>query len=240
MITIVYIVIAAVFGYLMGSVSSGRTIWKIVAPQKPIPKQTSFKLEGSDSELITDLMSATTISYHLGARYGFMTYVLDVLKVALSVIAVKYALNDHPYFLITATTGVIGHIWPLYYGFKGGRGISAIFGGVFVIDWIAVFATSLGGMIFGLLIVRDMLVAYMAGIWLLIPWMWFRTHDIHYLLYAVAVNIVFTVATIPEIKKWIKITREGKWSETANVMQLTAMGRGILKMAKKLKIYKQT
>jgi len=155
------------------------------------------------------------------------------------VLAVKSVLNDHPYFLITAVTGVIGHIWPLYYGFKGGRGISAIFGGVFVIDWIAVLATSLGGMIFGLLIVRDMLVAYMAGIWFLIPWMWFRTHDIYYLLYAVAVNIVFNIATIPEIKKWIKITREGKWSETANVMQLTGMGRGILKMAKKLKIYTQ-
>jgi ABC-type proline/glycine betaine transport system ATPase subunit len=58
-------------------------------------------------------------------------------------------------------------------------------------------------------------------------------------LYAVAINIVFNIAMIPEIKKWIRITREGKWSETANVMQLTGMGRGILKMAKRLKIYRQ-
>jgi glycerol-3-phosphate acyltransferase PlsY len=99
---------------------------------------------------------------------------------SLSVLAVKYVLTEHPYFLITATTGVMGHIWPLDYGFKGGRGISAIFGGVFVIDWIAVFATSLGGMVFGLLLMRDMLIAYMAGVWFLIPWLWFRTHDLYY------------------------------------------------------------
>ena len=230
---IIYILASAVFGYLVGSISSGRTVWKLVAPAKPIPKETAFKLEGSDKELVTDLMSASTVSHHLGAKYGFMTYVLDVLKVSLSVLLVKHFLSTEPFFLITATTGVIGHIWPVYYGFKGGRGISAIFGGMFIIDWIGVFATSLGGMIFGLGIVRDMLVAYLAGVWFLIPWLWFRTHDLRYLLYAVAVNIVLNVATIPEIKKWIKITKEGKWSETSEVMQITGMGRGILKIAQK-------
>ena len=235
--TLVYIVIAAGLGYLVGSVSWGRVIWKIVAPHKPIPHQTAFKLEGSDSELVTDLTSATTVSHHLGARYGFLTYVLDVLKVALSALAVKQALPEQPYYLITAVAGLIGHVWPVYYGFKGGRGISAIFGGVFVIDWVGVFATSLLGMALGLLLARDMLVAYMAGVWLLIPWLWLRTHSLPVVLYAVAINIVFNVAMIPEIKKWIRITREGKWSDTANVMQLTGMGRGILKMAKKLKIY---
>ncbi len=236
---IILIVAAAAFGYLVGSISSGRTIWKLAAPDKPIPKQTAFKLEGSDKELVTDLMSASTVSHHLGARYGFLTYVLDVLKVSLSVLAVKALFPADPLFLITATTGVIGHIWPLYYGFKGGRGISAIFGGMFVIDWMGVFATSLGGMIFGLVVVRDMLVAYLAGVWFLIPWLWFRTHEIPYLLYAVAVNIVLNIATIPEIKKWIKITKEGKWSETSEVMQLTGMGRGILKMAKKMGLVKK-
>jgi glycerol-3-phosphate acyltransferase PlsY len=237
--TAIYIVISAVVGYLVGSISTGRLIWKIVAPEKPIPEQTAFRLEGSDDELVTDLTSATTVSHHLGARYGFMTYVLDMLKVFLSALAVKVLLPEHPYFLATAATGVIGHIWPVFHRFKGGRGISAIFGGVFLIDWIAVFATSLGGMIFGLLLMRDMLIAYMAGVWFLIPWMWFRTHDLYYLLYAVAINIVFNIAMIPEIKKWVRITREGKWSETANVMQLTGMGRGIFKMAKKLGIAKQ-
>ena len=236
---IIPMLIAATLGYMVGSISTGRIIWKLVAPKKPIPKETSFKLEGSDKELVTDLMSASTVSHHLGAKYGFMTYVLDVLKVTLSVLAIKYLYPGEPFFLITATTGVIGHIWPLYFGFKGGRGISAIFGGMFVIDWIGVFATSLGGMIFGLAIVRDMLVAYLAGVWFLIPWLWFRTHDLNYLLYAVAVNIVLNVATIPEIKKWIKITKEGKWSETSEVMQLTGMGRGILKVAQKMGLHKK-
>ena len=128
---------------------------------------------------------------------------------------------------------MIGHIWPLYHGFKGGRGLSAVYGGMFAIDWIRVFATSLGGMVFGLFIARDFLVAYMAGMWFLVPWLWFRTHDVGHLMYAIAVNIILMLAMIPEMKQYIKFRREGKGEDLSEVMQLTGMGRGIYKMAKR-------
>jgi len=128
--------------------------------------------------------------------------------------------------------GMVGHNWPIFYGFKGGRGFSAVFGGMWVIDWIAIFATLLGGMLFGLLIFRDVLIAYMAGMWLMIPWLWFRFHDWSYLAYAVAINVVFTVAMLPELKQYFKFKREGKVNLAA-ALQTTDMGR-IAKMAKRL------
>lgn len=75
------------------------------------------------------------------------------------------------HFLIAVTAGMIGHVWPVYHGFQGGRGLSAVCGGMFAIDWIGVFATSPGGMLLGLFVLRDMLVAYVGGLWLLIPWL---------------------------------------------------------------------
>jgi hypothetical protein len=77
-------------------------------------------------------------------------------------------------------------------------------------------------------------VAYMAGLWLLVPWLWFRTHDLGHVGYAVAVNIVFVIAMLPEIKQMVRLQREGKQLDMIQAMQLTGMGRGIYKMAKKL------
>jgi hypothetical protein len=157
-----------------------------------------------------------------------------MLKIAIPTLVLRYAWTDTPYFLITAATGMVGHIWPLYHGFKGGRGLAAAYGGMFAIDWIGVFATSIGGMLLGLVILRDMLAAYMGGLWLIIPWLWFRTHDVNYLLYGIAVNLIALLAQIPELRQYLKFKREGKAADLSKLMQLTGMGRGIYKMARRL------
>jgi hypothetical protein len=88
-------------------------------------------------------------------------------------------------------------------------------------------------MLLGLFVLRDMLAAYLGGLWLLIPWLWFRTHDVAYLAYAIAVNLIFILAMLPEMKQYIRLRREGVGDELSEVMQLTGMGRGIYKMAKR-------
>lgn len=235
----IYGLLTALGGYLIGSISSARLVTRIFAPGKPLPEETVLTLEGSDKTMSIASISATTVSQHIGSKYGFLTYVLDVLKVALPTLATKLLFPEEPYFLFVATAGLIGHIWPAYHRFKGGRGVSAIYGGLFVLDWIGVFATSIVGMIVGLAVFRDVIVAYMAGVWLIIPWLWFRTHNIHYVFYAIAVNIIFAIAMIPEVKNWLKIKKEEKWDDPVEVFQLQGMGRGLIKMARKLGILKK-
>jgi hypothetical protein len=121
---------------------------------------------------------------------------------------------------------------------KGADPISAVYGGLIAIDWPGLFVTSLGGMFFGLVIVRDMLTAYLAIVWFVIPWLWFRTNDVYVLGYAVLVNVVVMIGMIPETKQWLKIKREAKWNDTTEVMQLSGMGRGLIKMARKLGLIK--
>ena len=43
---------------------------------------------------------------------------------------------------------------------------------------------------------------------------------------------------IPEIRQWRKISKEDKWNDYQTVMQLSGMGRGILKMARKIGVVK--
>ena len=227
---------AAAVGYLCGAISFARLVGRLVAPHKDIT-QTEIKAPGGDETVVMTSVSATTVSMHLGPRFGFLTVVMDMLKIALPTLVFKH-LYSESYYLISAAAGMIGHVWPVYYGFKGGRGLSAVYGGMFAIDWIGVFATSLGGMLLGLFVLRDMLVAYMGGLWLLIPWLWFRTHDIGHLVYAVAVNIIFLLAMIPEMKQYVKLRREGKGENLAEVIQLTGMGRGIYKMGMRFGVFK--
>ena len=227
---------AAAVGYLCGAISFARLVSKIVAPQKDITS-TEIGIASTEEKVIMSAVSATTVSMHLGSKFGFVTVVLDMLKITLPTLVFKHRYAES-YFLISAAAGMIGHIWPVYHGFQGGRGLSAVYGGMFAIDLIGVFATSIGGMLLGLVVIRDVLVAYVGGLWLLIPWLWFRTHDVAHVIYAVAVNIVFLLAMIPEMKQYLRLRREGKGDDLAEVMQLTGMGRGIHKMAKRFGLIK--
>ncbi len=224
--------LAAAVGYLAGSISSARIVTRLAAPDVDLAK-TEFGIEGSEEKVESELYSATSVSMHAGPRLGFVTVVLDMLKIAIPTLLFRLRFPTPPYFLLTATAGMIGHMWPLYHGFKGGRGMSAVYGGMFAIDWIGVFATSIGGMILGLFVLRDFLAAYMGGFWLLIPWLWFRTHDVAYLLYGVTVNVILLVGMIPELRQYIRIRREGEVPDLSEVMQLTAMGRGMYKIAQR-------
>jgi glycerol-3-phosphate acyltransferase PlsY len=230
-------VLAAAVGYLCGAISFARLVARIVAPQEDL-SHTEIRLEDTDDKVIMTSVSATTVSMHLGPKWGFITVVFDMLKIGIPTLIFKLLYPETPYFLMTATTGMIGHIWPVYYRFQGGRGLSAVYGGMFAIDPIGVFVTSIGGMLLGLFVLRDLLAAYMGGIWLLIPWLWFRTHDVAYLAYGIAVNIILLLAMVPEMKQYLQLRREGKGENLAEVMQFTGMGRGIYKMAKRFGVIK--
>jgi glycerol-3-phosphate acyltransferase PlsY len=229
--------LVAIGGYFVGAISFARIVIRIVAPGAPARESTELRLEGSDKTMHLGTVSASSVSAQVGSRYGFLTYLLDMAKIAIPCLLIKEFLPGD-YYLVAAAAGTVGHVWPVYYRFKGGRGISAVYGGLVAIDWPGLFVTSLAGMIFGLVLVRDVLTAYLAIVWFIIPWLWFRTQDFSVLLYAVFVNVVVMIAMIPESRQWLKIKREAKWNDTAEVIQLSGMGRGLLKMAKKLGLIK--
>jgi glycerol-3-phosphate acyltransferase PlsY len=225
--------------YLVGSISGARLITALFARGTPVPDKTELRLEGSDKVLVMKSVSATSVSANVGPRYGFMTYLFDMLKVFIPVLLLRRLMPGTDHYLIAATAGVAGHIWPVYHRFKGGRGISAIYGGIFAIDWPAVLVTAFAGMIFGFAVLKDLYITYMAGLWFLIPWIWWRTGDSSAVLYAVAVNILFVISSIPEARAWYKIKKEPVWNDPTEAWKISAMGRGIIKMGIRLGLIKK-
>jgi glycerol-3-phosphate acyltransferase PlsY len=230
--------LAVISSYLVGSFSFARLFTRILAPEVDIE---NLKLPSDTNEEGTPLLriSATTASTELGGRWGCLIGILDILKVALPVLVFRLIYPDHYYFLLAAVFGMVGHNWPIYYRFKGGSGVSSIYGGWLVIDPIGAFVCSTAGMILGFFVIKDILVAYLSGAWLMIPWFWFRTRDPAYLAYTIAVNIIFVLALIPEIKMMIKAHREGTY-EMTNSMEKFPMGRGMLRIMEKFGAVKKS
>jgi glycerol-3-phosphate acyltransferase PlsY len=229
-----FVLLAALGGYLIGSLSFARIVTALAGYGKGFTENAEARIEGSEQGLRLDTVSATSVSLKAGPRLGFLTYVLDVLKVFIPVFALRQIFPDQPYYLLTATAGVVGHVWPLYHRFKGGGGISAIYGGVFVIDWPGVFVAALGGMVLGLVVLRDLYLVYYAGLLLLIPWLWFRTGSVPVLAYAVAVNILFVIASYSGAKRFYALRRtDPRWNDPTQAWKISAMGRGILQVLAK-------
>ena len=58
-----------------------------------------------------------------------------MLKVAIPTWAIMNLFPEEPFYLVAAAAGVLGHIYPLYHGFKGGRGESPMIGAMIIINW---------------------------------------------------------------------------------------------------------
>jgi hypothetical protein len=84
-----------------------------------------------------------------------------------------------------------------------------------------------------MVVVRDHFVAYMAGLWLLIPWIWFRTHRLEFVAYAVVANVLYAMAVIPDLKQCPRI-RQTTDVDPRMVMDTNAMGGGMIKMSDSL------
>jgi glycerol-3-phosphate acyltransferase PlsY len=219
-------VAVAIGGYLIGSVSFARIVARRVVPGADL-SSTELELPGG-ARIEYGGVSATAIGARTGPRWGVVVGVADMAKAFVPTLVVRMVWPDEPLFYVAAVAVMVGHIYPVFHRFEGGRGQSPLYGGLLAVDWVAVPVTTAIGMVVGLA-VREMIVAYTLGQWLLIPWFVWRGTGAG-VVYAVAVNLLFTVAMIPELKAYWAKRRAGEvkqvtsWSEFAR--SHPAMGTG--------------
>ena len=124
--------------------------------------------------------------------------------------------------MVSASLGTVGHIWPIYYRFHGGRGLSCVIGGFLVVDWLGVLVTNLLAALLGVPS-RNMVIITGAGIVLMIPWILIRTQDWILVVYAVAMNALYWTAMIPELRQYVRLRREGKLAAFREARELRVL-----------------
>ena len=180
--------LAGVTGYLIGSISFARLVVRIRAPEVDV-STIEHSVGGNNETFNSDSIGATAVRLQLGARYGCLAGVLDILKGLLPTLAFKLWQPDAAYYLVTATLATIGHNYPVYHGFQGGRGLSTIYEGFLVLDWVGVLVTNTAGVLLGGLLGQALVMRY-AGRVPMIPWIGFRTHNAAKLAYVVVASVL--------------------------------------------------
>jgi len=116
-------VIYLLFSYLIGAISFGIVISQIFS--LPDPRTIGSKNPGATNVLRTGKKLA-----------ALLTLLGDALKGSLTVgLAQYFELSALMVGLIAIAT-LVGHVFPIYYGFKGGRGVATAAGILFMFSWI--------------------------------------------------------------------------------------------------------
>jgi glycerol-3-phosphate acyltransferase PlsY len=214
-------------GYFSGCISFTRILAKIFAPGENIEK-TDMDIRGTEEKFSFHSVSATSMAVKKGPLYGMTVSFLDMLK---AYIPVSYFLKYYPneyYYLVVSLACLVGHNFPIFYKFKGGRGMSPLFGSLFVIDWKSIIVSSLGGMALGLLVLRDMFFAFVSGPLLLVPYFLLYNNSRILVFYSLGVNIIFWVAVIPEINTYLRLRKKGVLQEAERLERENPKRGGLL------------
>jgi glycerol-3-phosphate acyltransferase PlsY len=232
----IIVLLCVVAGYLIGSISFTRIVAHRVAPGTDVTQlEVPGTLDLEEGPLV--FASATVVGMKVGPKYGMLVAVLDILKVFIPTMIFKLVYPGQSYFLILALAGMIGHIWPVYYRFRGGRGVSAAYGGMLAVDPIGTLVTWLLGTILGF-VLRNAFILFLGGILLFIPWVGLVWRNWSYVLYALGVNIILYIALIPEIRADMKRRKAGMAVPFEEGIEEIPMSKGLLKMARRIGLAK--
>jgi glycerol-3-phosphate acyltransferase PlsY len=232
------LLITAITCYLIGSISFSRLLTHFLKPGTEL-QDIELHVDGIEQSYKITSIGGNTVSMKLGPRVGCLASILDALKVFLPTLILFLLFPRQFYFLVAALAGFIGHCWPIYYRFKGGRGVSAFYGGLFAFDPIGALVVSLIGILLGITLFRkvkmlNILAMYTGGVLLVIPWMWLTKNSPLYLIYALLINILFIMAMLPDIKQIIQILREHGWRNVDVGMDQFPMGQSMSKMTARI------
>lgn len=215
-------VVAAVAGYLIGSVSFARLTMRVAAPGRAID-DVRREVEGATEDFEAAKVSATAIREQLGARFGCLTAILDASKAAVAALVFLALFPDEPLYVVAAGGAIVGHILPVYHRFRGGGGLSTIYGAFLVIDWVGVVATAIVALAAGIAVGKVLVIRW-SGIVLMIPWLWWRTGDPWMVGFAVVANLLFWTALIPELRQVARLRSERTMPDEQTIAELLGMG----------------
>lgn len=118
---IIFIVLL-VSGYLLGSIPFGYLFAKA--------KNIDIRKQGSGAT------GATNVSRVVGFKYAVAVAILDIAKAILPIYIGSFYFQPGWQMALISIAPVLGHIFPIWLGFKGGKGVSVIFASIImVIGW---------------------------------------------------------------------------------------------------------
>jgi len=108
--------LAIIIGYFLGNINASYILGKVF-------KGIDIREKGTSNA------GASNAVIVMGWKFGAATFLIDALKAAVAMWIVKYITNGNTDLAVLAgVMAMVGHIFPIFLKFKGGKGIASILG----------------------------------------------------------------------------------------------------------------
>lgn len=171
-----YIIVVLV-GYLVGTSSMSYYIGKL----------NGIELNKNGSK---NLGASNTMAL-IGWKAGIIVAIHDILKAVLAVVVLRMIFSDLYYVgELAGVSCILGHIFPFYLGFKGGKGFASYYGMALAIDWK--FALCLGIALILITVITDYIVLATFTTMIAVP----VYHGINHGLLAASIMMIASVVML--------------------------------------------
>jgi len=186
-----------VAGYLFGSLSTAVIVARLMGQQDP-------RTYGSKNP------GATNVLRHGGKKAAAITLIGDCVKGVIPVLIAKTLVVEPWVLAATGAAAFLGHLYPIFFGFRGGKGVATALGVLLAISWPVGLATAATWLLMALLFKISSLSALVAS--LLSPaYMWWLTESTEFTEMSVLLTVLLIWRHRSNIQKLIAGT-EGKIS----------------------------
>ncbi len=170
---VLYYAALVVLSYLIGAIPFGLVVGKF-------SRNIDLRDFGSGN------IGAANALRTLGWKASALVFVLDIAKAVVAVLLARVFTGLPVVEALCGFAAIVGHNWPVYIGFRGGRGVSSSLGVMLVFSpLIAVAGLALGlllmasfryvslGSVVGALSVPVLLLVFAASMSVPVPYLWF-------------------------------------------------------------------
>lgn len=117
-------ILIVLFAYLLGSISSAVIVGRMLGTADP-------RTQGSGNPGATNMLRIG------GKKAGAVTLAGDMLKGLIAVLIARGFDMDVTLQAFAAVAVFLGHLLPLFFGFKGGKGVATALGALLGLEWTA-------------------------------------------------------------------------------------------------------
>ena len=172
-------VLLIIIAYLIGSIPTGVVVARLF--QRADPR-----------ELGSGNIGATNVLRTLGKKAGAITFAGDVLKGVIPTVLALLFLKSQAWVCVVAFTAFTGHLYPVFLGFKGGKGVATAVGLYLALSPLSIL---LGGIVFGgvLIVWRYVSLSSMSAAASMPAFLWMLNPSSVYPLLGVAIGILIII-----------------------------------------------
>ena len=170
-----------IFSYLLGSIPTAYIAGRFVARR--------------DIRQMGDANAGAGNAYReLGRNAGIIVFLADTLKGSVVILLAQAAALTHPMVMTAGLAAVIGHNWPFYLGFRGGRGVSTTIGIMWVLVTNPMLIMTIPTLL--ILVIKRNVTLSLAFLFIVIPFIeWLCKIPFAVIAYTLGLNVLIGVTT---------------------------------------------